>query len=82
MADGVQNNAVKDDKTGRTAGEQDSLTGESDAERKDKTVESLWSAPIMSFARKASESISSGGLRRSLSGCEAPNPDTSDSSKQ
>ncbi|XP_060740903.1 RUN and FYVE domain-containing protein 1 isoform X2 [Tachysurus vachellii] len=82
MADGVQNNAVKDDKTGRTAGEQDSLTGESDTERKDKTFESLWSAPIMSFARKASESISSGGLRRSLSGCEAPNPDTPDSTKQ
>ncbi|XP_047658080.1 RUN and FYVE domain-containing protein 1-like isoform X2 [Tachysurus fulvidraco] len=82
MADGVQNNAVKDAKTGRTAGEQDSLTGESDAERKDKTVESLWSAPIMSFARKASESISSGSLRRSLSGCETPNPDTSDSNKQ
>ncbi|XP_027007808.2 RUN and FYVE domain-containing protein 1 isoform X2 [Tachysurus fulvidraco] len=82
MADGVQNNAVKDAKTGRTAGEQDSLTGESDAERKDKTVESLWSAPIMSFARKASESISSGSLRRSLSGCETPNPDTSNSNKQ
>ncbi|KAK3535630.1 hypothetical protein QTP70_018444 [Hemibagrus guttatus] len=77
----VQNNAVKDEKTGTTSVEQDSLASEPDGERKDKPVDSSWSGPILSFARKASETISSAGLRNTLSLSEAPNPDTSDSIK-
>ncbi|KAB5570938.1 hypothetical protein PHYPO_G00219230 [Pangasianodon hypophthalmus] len=84
MADGdpnreVQNNAVKDEKPGTTAGEHDSVAGEADGERKEKAADSSWSAPILSFARKASETISSAGLRNPLSASEAPSPDTSDS---
>lgn len=86
MADGelnseVQNNAVKDETPVSTAVEHDSEASEADGERKDKTIESSWSAPILSFARKASETISSAGLRNPLSGSEAPNPDSSDSTK-
>ncbi|KAG7328861.1 hypothetical protein KOW79_007035 [Hemibagrus wyckioides] len=77
----VQNNAVKDEETGTTSAEQDSMASEAHGERKDKTVDSSWSAPILSFARKASETISSAGLRNPLSVSEAPNPDTSDSTK-
>lgn len=79
---GVQNNAVKDEETTTTAAvEHDSVEGDTDGERKDKTADSSWSAPILSFARKASETISSAALRNPLSGSEAPNPDPSDSIK-
>ncbi|KAF4094143.1 hypothetical protein AMELA_G00009810 [Ameiurus melas] len=86
MADGdpnreVQNNVVKDGNADTTAVEHASLASETDGERKDKAAESSWSAPILSFARKASETISSAGLRNPLSGSEAPNPDSSDSIK-
>lgn len=86
MADGdrnceVQNNAVKDEETTTATVEHDSVEGDTDGERKDKTADSSWSAPILSFARKASETISSAALRNPLSGSEAPNPDSSDSRK-
>ncbi|KAI5624900.1 RUN and FYVE domain-containing protein 1 [Silurus asotus] len=77
----VQNNAVEDGETVRTAGEGDTAVGETAGERKEKAVDSSWSAPILSFARKASETISSAALRNPLSVSEAPNPDTSDSIK-
>ncbi|TSO15284.1 RUN and FYVE domain-containing protein 1 [Bagarius yarrelli] len=77
----VQNNAVKDGKIETTAVEHESLAKEMDEERKDKAVDSSWSAPIFSLARKASETISSAGLRNPLSGSETLNPDTSDSIK-
>ncbi|XP_060783236.1 RUN and FYVE domain-containing protein 1 [Neoarius graeffei] len=84
MADGgpnseVQNKAGEDEKAGRTAVEQDGVESEPDGERKEKAGESSWSAPILSLARKASESISSAGLRNPLSASEAPNPDPSES---
>ncbi|KAI5104824.1 RUN and FYVE domain-containing protein 1, partial [Silurus meridionalis] len=77
----VQNNAVEDGETDRTAGEGDTAVGETAGERKEKAVDSSWSAPILSFARKASETISSAALRNPLSVSEALNPDTSDSIK-
>lgn len=74
----VENKPVKDDNAA-TVSEQDSVAGETDGERNDKAGESSWSAPILSFARKASETISSAGLRNPLSGSEAPNPGSSES---
>ncbi|KAF5896267.1 RUN and FYVE domain-containing protein 1, partial [Clarias magur] len=75
----VQNNDVDEERTAATAGEPDGAAGVTDGERREKAAESSWSAPILSFARKASETLSSAGLRNPLlPGTEAPHPDTTE----
>ncbi|KAM9470140.1 RUN and FYVE domain-containing protein 1 [Clarias gariepinus] len=80
----VQNNDVEEERSAASPGDPDRETeGQTDGQRRDKAAESSWSAPILSFARKASETLSSAGLRNPLvPGAEAPNPDPTESTHQ
>ncbi|XP_062856638.1 RUN and FYVE domain-containing protein 1 [Trichomycterus rosablanca] len=63
----VQNNEEKGENSAVTAAEPSHEPNQNHGEQKEKPAESSWSAPILSLARKATETISSAGLRNSFS---------------
>ncbi|XP_076878059.1 RUN and FYVE domain-containing protein 1 [Brachyhypopomus gauderio] len=81
----VHSNDIKNEEPVSTAVVNDAVENDNNGEQKERPLDSSWSAPILSLARKATESISSvhsPGLRNS-SVCEgSPSPQrTSDSTK-
>lgn len=54
-----EDSSAKEEGPETTAPGQDEVANGTDDLRKDKPVDSSWSAPIFSFARKASETLSS-----------------------
>ncbi|XP_026872498.2 RUN and FYVE domain-containing protein 1 isoform X2 [Electrophorus electricus] len=83
----VHNNDIKNEEPLTTADENHAVAYENYGEHKQKPVDSSWSAPILSLARKATETISNvntTGLRNTSSVSEPshlPPPDSSDTTK-